>query len=457
MVLKSDDIWGQVLDIIEKELNPVSFGTWFKVTELYELDEKKIILQVPMPLHKKWLLSNYYDLINESFIKVTGKEREIECLLKEEIETPDNLLLEEVVNNKEVINNNKEAIFETNLDKSLNFDNFIVGATNKFARTAAYAVAQKPGDGYNPLFIYGKSGLGKTHLMHAIGNYITENSNLKVLYTTSADFRNDYTGIAKTANNSIDYATEFKNKYRNIDVLIIDDIQYLVGAEKTQEEFFHTFNDLYQYNKQIVLTSDRNPKELTELEDRLKSRFQSGLIQDLQSPDYETRLAILEKKVEIEQYKVNHDALVLIAERVDTNIRELEGILQKVCFHSTLMSKTEADVLDVMDSLNEKIETDKSALTLDKICEIVADYYNISLDNLKSKKRSKEFVEPRQMAIYLICEFLPDVPLASIGMFFNGRDHTTIIHSRDKVEQNIKAYTKIKNQFNDLKTIIYRL
>jgi len=195
MVLKSDDIWGQVLDIIEKELNPVSFGTWFKVTELYELDEKKIILQVPMPLHKKWLLSNYYDLINESFIKVTGKEREIECLLKEEIETPDNLLLEEVVNNKEVINNNKEAIFETNLDKSLNFDNFIVGATNKFARTAAYAVAQKPGDGYNPLFIYGKSGLGKTHLMHAIGNYIKDNSQKKVLYVTSEKFVDDFLQI----------------------------------------------------------------------------------------------------------------------------------------------------------------------------------------------------------------------------------------------------------------------
>ena len=271
-------------------------------------------------------------------------------------------------------------------------------------------------------------------------------------YVTCEKFTNDYIESLRT--NQIN---KFRNKYRNVDILLIDDIQFLVKKLSTQEEFFHTFNDLYQYNKQIVLTSDRNPKELTELEDRLKSRFQSGLIQDLQSPDYETRLAILEKKVEIEQYKVNHDALVLIAERVDTNIRELEGILQKVCFHSTLMSKTEADVLDVMDSLNEKIETDKSALTLDKICEIVADYYNISLDNLKSKKRSKEFVEPRQMAIYLICEFLPDVPLASIGMFFNGRDHTTIIHSRDKVEQNIKAYTKIKNQFNDLKTIIYRL
>lgn len=252
MVLNSDDIWVSVQDIIKKELHPVSFSTWFGETKLYSIDEKKIVLQVPMPLHKRMLLTNYYDLISDSFAKVLGEDKEIDCLLEEEIEKPTLDLIDKVVNNDIVINTAKPEKFESNLNKSLNFDNFVVGDTNKFARTAAFAVAQSPGVTYNPLFIYGKSGLGKTHLMHAIGNYITDNnSDLKVLYTTSDDFRKDYTGIANTTDNSMDYANDFKNKYRNIDVLIIDDIQYLVGAEKTQEEFFHTFNDLHGRNKQI--------------------------------------------------------------------------------------------------------------------------------------------------------------------------------------------------------------
>ncbi len=446
--------WQTLIDALEKEFPAVSFDLWVRPLKPLLFKNGNITIEAPNAAAKTFIIKNYLNVFDNTLKEVFGDEYQSFKLLdtEEAIDFKNNIKEDSNETLKHLVN--LEPIKEqSEFNKKYTFDGFVVGNCNQFVYAASRAVAENPGTKFNPLFIYGGVGLGKTHLLHAIGNEIEKNNPNKIVcYVTCEKFTNDYIESLRT--NQIN---KFRNKYRNVDILLIDDIQFLVKKLSTQEEFFHTFNDLYQYNKQIVLTSDRNPKELTELEDRLKSRFQSGLIQDLQSPDYETRLAILEKKVEIEQYKVNHDALVLIAERVDTNIRELEGILQKVCFHSTLMSKTEADVLDVMDSLNEKIETDKSALTLDKICEIVADYYNISLDNLKSKKRSKEFVEPRQMAIYLICEFLPDVPLASIGMFFNGRDHTTIIHSRDKVEQNIKAYTKIKNQFNDLKTIIYRL
>ncbi len=455
MVLKSDDIWGQVLDIIEKELNPVSFGTWFKVTELYELDEKKIILQVPMPLHKKWLLSNYYDLINESFIKVTGKEREIECLLKEEIETPDNLLLEEVVNNKEVINNNKEAIFETNLDKSLNFDNFIVGATNKFARTAAYAVAQKPGDGYNPLFIYGKSGLGKTHLMHAIGNYITENSNLKVLYTTSADFRNDYTGIAKTANNSIDYATEFKNKYRNIDVLIIDDIQYLVGAEKTQEEFFHTFNDLHSRKKQIIISSDSSPEDLKLIEDRLRSRFAMGLPVDIYPPDFDLRCRIIKdkiKRISTLEDKMTEEAIEFIANNFDTDVRSLEGSINRLVAYTAMYVPQKIDLEFANEALKDYIT--KNPYVSNDIVSIqkaVADYYKLTVEVLKGKRRSANIAYPRMVAMYL-SRMLTDESFPRIGLEFGGRDHSTVIHAVDKIEKDLKNNSQLKEIINEIKS-----
>ena len=242
-----DDIWSKVLDILRVELNPVSFGTWINGTSIYEINDKSVILLVPMYLYKKQFLTHYYDLITEAFNTVLGEFKELDCVIKgEEVDKIENVTTE-IVDNDLVINNDSTDItFESNLNENLTFENFVVGDTNKFARTAAFAVAQNPGTTYNPLFIYGKSGLGKTHLMHAIGNYINENNpKLRVLYTTSDDFRKDYTGIANSNDNSMDYANNFKKKYRDIDVLIIDDIQYLVGAEKTQEEFFHTFNDLH--------------------------------------------------------------------------------------------------------------------------------------------------------------------------------------------------------------------
>lgn len=456
MVLNFDDIWVQVLDIIKKELHPVSFSTWFGETKLHELTKNKVILQVPMPLHKRMLLSNYYDLINDSFTKVTGEEREIECLLKEEIEVPVQNLVETIVNNSGDINSTSLEKFESNLNKSLNFDNFVVGDTNKFARTAAFAVAQSPGVQYNPLFIYGKSGLGKTHLMHAIGNYITENNNnLKVLYTTSDDFRKDYTGIANTTDNSMNYANEFKNKYRNIDVLIIDDIQYLVGAEKTQEEFFHTFNDLHGRNKQIIISSDRSPEDLKLLEERLRSRFAWGLPVDIYPPDFDLRCRIIKdkiKKLSTISDKMTDEAVEFIANNCDTDVRSLEGAINRLVAYTAMCVPDKIDLEFANEALKDYI-TKNPYITNDivSIQKAVADYYKLTIEVLKGKRRSANIAYPRMVAMYL-CRMLTDQSFPRIGLEFGGRDHSTVIHAVDKIEEDLKTNGQLKEIINEIKS-----
>lgn len=454
MVLKSDDIWIKVLEIIKKELNPVSFSTWFGETKLYNIDDNKITLQVPMPLHKRMLLSNYYDLISESFFKVTGRERELECLLKDELENNFNKEIDDIVDKSNVINKESDY-FESNLNKNLNFENFVVGDTNKFARTAAFAVAQNPGIQYNPLFIYGKSGLGKTHLMHAIGNYITENNpKLKVLYATSDDFRKDYTGIANSNDNSFDYAKDFKNKYRNIDVLIIDDIQYLVGAEKTQEEFFHTFNDLHGRNKQIIISSDRSPEDLKLLEERLRSRFAWGLPVDIYPPDFDLRCRIIKDK--IKRYstlseKMTEEAVEFIANNCDTDVRSLEGAINRLVAYTAMCVPDKIDLEFANEALKDYIA--KNPYITNDIASIqkaVADYYKITVEVLKGKKRSANIAYPRMVAMYL-CRMLTDQSFPRIGLEFGGRDHSTVIHAVDKIEKDILENNQLKEIINEIK------
>lgn len=457
MVLKSDDIWIKVLEIIKKELNPVSFSTWFGETKLYNIDDNKITLQVPMPLHKRMLLSNYYDLISESFFKVTGRERELECLLKDELETNFNKEIDDIVDKSNVINKESDN-FESNLNKNLNFENFVVGDTNKFARTAAFAVAQNPGIQYNPLFIYGKSGLGKTHLMHAIGNYITENNpKLKVLYATSDDFRKDYTGIANSNDNSFDYAKDFKNKYRNIDVLIIDDIQYLVGAEKTQEEFFHTFNDLHGRNKQIIISSDRSPEDLKLLEERLRSRFAWGLPVDIYPPDFDLRCRIIKDK--IKRYstlseKMTEEAVEFIANNCDTDVRSLEGAINRLVAYTAMCVPDKIDLEFANEALKDYIA--KNPYITNDIASIqkaVADYYKITVEVLKGKKRSANIAYPRMVAMYL-CRMLTDQSFPRIGLEFGGRDHSTVIHAVDKIEKDILENNQLKEIINEIKATL---
>jgi len=452
--VKSDDIWVKVLDIIKKELNPVSFSTWFSETKLHSLDEK-IILQVPMPLHKRMLLTNYYDLINDSFTQVTGEEKEIECLLQEEIEKPTIGLEDKVIHGEEG-DSKLEEHFESYLNPSLNFENFVVGDTNKFARTAALAVAQCPGVQYNPLFLYGKSGLGKTHLMHAIGNYIVENnSRLKVLYTTSDDFKKDYAGFANTQVKTIDYGNDFKNKYRNIDVLIIDDIQYLVGAEKTQEEFFHTFNDLHAKNKQIIISSDRSPEDLKLLEERLRSRFAMGLPVDIYPPDFDLRCRIIKDKIKrltTISDKMTNEAVEFIANNFDTDVRSLEGAINRLVAYTAMYVPNKIDLEFSNEALKDYI-TKNPYVTNDivSIQKAVADYYKLTVEVLKGKKRSANIAYPRMVAMYL-CRTLTDQSFPRIGLEFGGRDHSTVIHAVDRIEKDLKNNGQLKEIINEIKS-----
>ena len=334
------------------------------------------------------------------------------------------------------------------------FDNFVVGKSNQFVYAAARAVAEHPGEKFNPLFIYGGVGLGKTHLLHAIGNYIHEfNPNLKVMYVTCEQFANDY--IESLGSNTKNKAIlEFRTKYRNLDVLMVDDIQFISKKTSTQEEFFHTFNELFQNNKQIIISSDRPPKDIETLADRLRSRFTCGLIQDIQSPDLETRIAILRKKCQLEKYIIDDDVIDFIAEKINTNIRELEGMLSKVYFLATLIGKRSATMDEAREAFNGQIEEEKNeGLTPEQIISTVCQYFDITKEDIIGKKKSKDVVEPRMIAIYLISEIL-EIPLVSIGKIFGGRDHTTIMHSRDKISDQLKTSHKIQSFVSEIKKML---
>ena len=449
-----NDIWLTFLERMRKVFNPVSFSTWFDNTKLHEISDKKITLIVPMAVHKRMFLSNYYDLINDAFAEITGIQRELDCLLEDEITDKTEELASIIYDNEEVVNKKVEH-FDSNLNKNLLFDNFVVGDTNKFAKTAALAVAQSPGNQYNPLFIYGKSGLGKTHLMHAIGNYIEENNkDLKVLYTTSDEFRKDYTGIS-TTDNSVDYANEFKNKYRNIDVLIIDDIQYLVGAEKTQEEFFHTFNDLHSRNKQIIISSDRSPEDLKQLEERLTTRFAWGLPVDIYPPDFELRCRIIKDKIKHLNTiadKMTTEAIEFIANNCDTDVRSLEGAINRLVAYTAMCVPNKIDLDFINEALKDYISKNPYVQNdINSIQKAVADYYKITVEVLKGKKRSANIAYPRMVAMYM-CRFMTDQSFPRIGLEFGGRDHTTVMHACNKIEEDLKNNGQLKEIINEIKS-----
>ena len=455
MVLNIENIWDKVLDIIKSQVVNVSFATWFGDTKLIELTDDTIKLQVPMPIHKKILTTNYNDLIVDSFTKVTGVERTLECYLKNEM----NNQLEDTI--MKVIDSNIEppAIndFESNLNPNYTFDNFVVGDTNKFAKTSALAVAENPGTQWNPLFIYGKSGLGKTHLMHAIGNFIADNHpEFKVLYTGSDDFKKDFTGSISDKNNSMSESKEFNNKYRNLDVLIIDDIQFLVGADRTQEEFFHTFNYLHSKNKQIIISSDRSPDDLQLLQERLRSRFAWGLPVDIYPPDFELRCRIIRDKIKYLNIanRLNDDAIEFIANNFDTDVRSLEGAINRLVAY-TAMYPPEKNIID-LDFTAEALKdyVNKNVYNMNDISSIqkaVADYYNITVEVLKGKKRSSNIVYPRMVAMYL-CRMLTEESFPRIGLEFGGKDHSTVIHACDKIEEDLKNNNQLKEIINEIKS-----
>lgn len=443
-------IWSNVLELITNEVTSLSFETWFKDTELHEIKENKAIILVPMAIHKKHLTDKYIDLIRDTLKNVAGDEYEIEFTLKDEIKKQDSTQVKEVDKPLE--------FFSSNLKKNYTFDSFIVGNSNKFAHAAALSVAENPGRMYNPLFIYGNSGLGKTHLMHAIGNHIANNSNKKVLYVTSEQFISDFLGINKRDEfgNNFDYVEYFKNKYRNVDVLLIDDIQFLGGATQTQQEFFHTFNTLYSDNKQIIISSDRSPDDLKLLEDRLRTRFCWGLTVDIFPPDFELRIAILKKKIvggAVEK-DIPEDVIEYIASNMGSDVRQLEGSITRLLAYSTIMGGCEITLDLAIEALKDYVNKGISERdNIHKVQKVVAEFFHVSVEDLKSKKRSSNLTFPRQVAMYL-CRTVINESFPKIGTEFGGKDHSTVMHSCDKIEKEIKINKELANIVEKIKNNI---
>lgn len=441
-------LWQQILEKLELRVSSVSYMLWIKTIKPLEIDgEDNFIIAAQSVSAKNQILRNFVDKIGDCCFEVVGKPLKIVVLdQNEEVEYLKNSKVEE----KNISKPEEKNPFV----EKFTFDNFVVGKSNQFVYAAARSVAENPGNSTtNPLFIYGNSGLGKTHLMHAIGNYLRLTSpNVKVKYVTCEQFSTSY--ISSLMSNSKNKAVmEFREEYRNLDVLMMDDVQFLSRGKEIQEELFHTFNEMILSNKQIILCSDRPPKEIATLEERLRTRFASGLIHDIQKPDIETRIAILKKKSQLEKYYVEDDVINYIAENVDTNIRELEGKLKEAYFLATLSGKKVATKQDVEEIFAGHKEEMKNELTPDKIISVVCDYFNISYNEITGKRKSKEVVEPRMIAIYLISDIL-DLTLVNIGKLFGGRDYTTIIHARDKISEDLKTNKKTQALISDIKNTL---
>lgn len=444
--------WNKVLDIIEKQVTAVTFDLWVKALSPYTVCDDVIILYSSSVSAKNQCEKNFKPQLKLALDEVFKNQYSGFKIITDEEKAMYSENVEEGDDNEENIAIEPEmpTYNRINLNPKYTFNNFVVGKSNQVVYAASRSVAENPSNRFNPLFIYGGVGLGKTHLLHAIGNFIAKNfPNKKIMYVTCEQFANDYIDAIRSSvkENAI---SSFRDKYRNVDVLLMDDIQFISKKTETQENFFHTFNDLYQNNKQIVIASDRPPKDIETLSDRLRSRFASGLIQDIQSPDFETRVAILTKKAQIENYNVESEVIDYLADRFDTNVRELEGYLGKVVFYANLLGHHFAGMQDAYAALQDIEKEDKENLDIEKIIRVCCEYFNISREDLIGKKKSKEIVEPRQICMYVITEFL-DTPLVAIGDYFGGRDHTTVMHARDKVARNLKTDEKLKTQVNDLK------
>lgn len=444
-----NELWQHVLNQLQQKVTAVSFDLWIKSLEPIDLVDGLLYLSTTSETAKNRVLKLHSDHIQLALLEADDSLKGFEVLDPME---RDAYLQKQTENTQPKNTNSNQPLFKFN--EKYTFDNFVVGNSNKYVYAAAFGVAEHPFSKINPLFIYGGVGLGKTHLLHAVGNALHKsNPDLKVLYVTCEKFTNDY--VESLRSNHQQAISDYREKYRNVDVLMVDDIQFISNKTGTQEEFFHTFNDLYQNNKQIIIASDRPPKEISSLEERLKSRFSMGLIQDIQQPDFETRLAILQKKAQQEHYSVQDNVINFIAEQFDSNIRELEGMLSKVCFYASLMGKETATLEIVEEALKDSISANKQTITAERIMDSVCKYFSVDPEALVGKKKNKEIVEPRQIAMFLMYDLL-DLPLTSIGQHFGGRDHTTVMHAREKINGLIKSNNRIKVIVNDLKSMINR-
>ncbi len=442
--------WNDILQTVrsEHQLSDISFKTWLKPLEIYEVDDIRHVVTILVPSEQMgvdYIQKKYMFPIKVAVAEATGTEYEIAFILPEEAQ-----LRENDAPKAEISETMMNSIYEkANLSPRYTFDTFVVGSNNKLAHAAALAVAESPGQIYNPLFIYGGAGLGKTHLMHSIGNFIlTDNPEAKVLYVTSEAFTNELIEAIRNGNNTA--ISSFREKYRRVDVLLIDDIQFIIGKESTQEEFFHTFNDLRDRKKQIILSSDKPPREIKTLEERLRSRFEWGIIVDISSPDYETRVAILRKKAETDGYDIDDKIIQYIATNVQSNIRELEGALNKLIALSKLENRSLSVEL-AEEALKDIVSPGvQKEVTIPLIAQTVAEHFHVQVNDIIGSKRNREIAVPRQIVMYL-CREMTDSPLTAIGSYLGGRDHTTILHGISKIETEIENSAEMKNNIDILR------
>ena len=442
------NLWGKVLEKLEQDLSKPSFETWLKPTQPVTLVENTLVIGVPNEFARDWLETRYAPLLQEAVHDVLKMPLRIDFVIVDSQGEPkEGTVNREAAKVPSPTPANQESFTAPVLNPKYTFDTFVVGNSNRFAHAASLAVAEAPAKAYNPLFIYGGVGLGKTHLMHAIGHYVLANqANCKVVYVTSEKFTNELINAIRD-----DTTVDFRNRYRGVDVLLIDDIQFLAGKERTQEEFFHTFNALHEASKQIVISSDRPPKEIPTLEERLRSRFEWGLITDMQPPDLETRVAILRKKAELDNLNIDDEVLLYIATKIDTNIRELEGALIRVMAYSSLNNTTEITVDLTTEALKDILPDSKpKIITIKNIIEVVAEHFQLTTQDLIGKKRTRAVAYPRQIAMYL-CRELTDSSLPKIGEEFGGRDHTTVMHANDKIKRELEEDLELQRDVEEIK------
>ena len=437
--------WGEILRTVkeEHELTDISFKTWLEPLKVFDVKDNTLYILVPdEQMGLNYITKKYTLPIKVAVAEIIGKDYEIEFVLPEQaksMRTP-----------KPMAFVNTESIDKSSLNPNYTFDTFVVGNNNKLAHAASLAVAESPGEVYNPLFLYGGVGLGKTHLMHSIAHFIQSNNpDVKILYVSSETFTNELIEAIRNGNNTA--MTKFREKYRNIDVLLIDDIQFIIGKESTQEEFFHTFNSLHSAKKQIIISSDKPPKDMEILEERFRSRFDWGLIADIQPPDYETRMAILRKNAEACNKPVDDEIFKYIATNIKSNIRELEGAFNRIIAKSKIENQSEITMELAEDALKDIINPDKpKEITPELIIEVVAEHFGVSPEDITSKKRNSEFVQPRQVVMYL-CRKLTDTSYVNIGKLLGKKDHTTIIHGVNKIEDELKNNDELASKVETIK------
>ena len=449
-------IWNDFINELKNKVSDVTFNTWFINLKLLTINDKDIVIIVPYSVHKNHIINNYMDIIEEIFLNITGKNLNIVFCLEGEYKenTLDNI--EKIGLDDSVIENFVEAR-KTNLNPKYTFDNFVVGDSNRFAFSSCLSVAQTPGKLYNPLFLYGKSGLGKTHLMHAIGNYIVQNTNLRVLYITTDEFMNEFISITRDSGNKEDnfnYIDIFKEKYRDVDVLMIDDIQFLGSANATQQEFTNTFNSLYYKEKQIIICSDRSVDDLKMFADRLRTRFNWGLKAIISVPEFDLKVKIIKNKIKTSDLAIDlsEEIIDFMASNCGSDVRNLEGMITRLAAYSAICNIKNYTLETAMEALDEYVNGmgQYTVNSIGKIINIVSQYFKLTPDDLKGKKRSKDIANARMIAMYL-CRILTDETYPRIGLEFGGRDHSTVIHAYEKINEDIKNNGELEKIISELK------